>query len=164
MEQDGATPHNTMLHEALYKSGLNFEVEEKKHLERYGSSAILNTWMVWILREKTVVIPNLAEKSRNFRPYSSPGSKPVKKLLLDSEHTKSGTLGFNSSVPKPAWYPILRGFKFDPHHHAKAPPNSQLSKARFSTITQKHRRIPDSTLGEFLWWVWIMSMPWLCNF
>jgi hypothetical protein len=93
VEQDGAGPHNTMLHEALYKSGSNFEVEEKKHLERYGSSAILNTRNVRILREKTVVIPNLAEKSRNFRPYSSPGSKPVKKLLLDFEHTESGMLG-----------------------------------------------------------------------
>jgi hypothetical protein len=43
MEQDGATPHSTMLHEALYKFGSNFEVEEEKHLERYGSSAILKT-------------------------------------------------------------------------------------------------------------------------
>jgi hypothetical protein len=151
VEQDGAAPHNTMLRDALYKSGSNFEVEEKKHLERYGSSAILNTRNVRILREKTVVIPNLAEKSRNFRPYSSPGSKPVKKLLLDFEHTESGMLGFNSSVPKPACWPIFQRFKFDPHHHMKALPDSRLSKARFSTISWKHRRIPDSTLDKFLW-------------
>uniref|UniRef100_A0A2N9GR55 Uncharacterized protein n=1 Tax=Fagus sylvatica TaxID=28930 RepID=A0A2N9GR55_FAGSY len=109
-----------MLREALYKSGSNFEVEEEKHLERYGSSAILNTRKVRIPREKTVIIANLAEKSRNFCPYSSLGSKPVKKLLLDSEHTESGTLGFKSSVPKPACCPIFRRFKFDPHHHTKA--------------------------------------------
>uniref|UniRef100_A0A2N9H3B3 MULE transposase domain-containing protein n=1 Tax=Fagus sylvatica TaxID=28930 RepID=A0A2N9H3B3_FAGSY len=139
-----------MLREALYKSGSNFEVEEKKHLERYGSSAILNTRNVRILREKTVVIPNLAEKSRNFCPYSRPGSKPVKKLLLDFEHTESGMLGFNSSVPKPACWPIFQRFKFDPHHHMKALPDSRLSKARFSTISWKHRRIPDSTLDKFL--------------
>uniref|UniRef100_A0A2N9H6C3 Uncharacterized protein n=1 Tax=Fagus sylvatica TaxID=28930 RepID=A0A2N9H6C3_FAGSY len=100
--------------------------------------------MVRILREKTVVIPNLAEKSRNFCPYSSPGSKPVKKLLLDSEHTESGMLGFNSSVPKPAcWpnfpkiqvrsspphesaagFPTLQSPVF--HHFVEAPPNSRL--------------------------------------
>ena len=67
----------------------------------------------------------------------------------DSEYTKSGTLGSKTSVPKSKCHPIPRRFKLNPYHHVVVPPNSQLSKARFSTTTRKRYRILDSTLGEF---------------
>jgi hypothetical protein len=121
-----------MLREALYKYGSNFEVEEKKktfreirrfcqYRELSGSKSERNT----------IVIPKLKLKSSHFRRLPSPGSKLVKKLLPNFEHTESRTLGSKLSFPKPECHPILEDPSPIFHHLVETPPNSRLSKPGF---------------------------------
>jgi hypothetical protein len=79
----------------------------------------------------TIVIPKLKLKSSHFRRLPSPGSKLVKKLLPNFEHTESRTLGSKLSFPKPECHPILEDPSPIFHHLVETPPNSRLSKPGF---------------------------------
>ena len=74
--------------------------------------------------KNAIVKPKPTLKLSHFLRLPSLGSKLVKKLLPDSKHTESRTLGSKLSFPKPECRPILEDPSPVFHHLAETPPNS----------------------------------------